>query len=237
MISKKIAFDGQLNNKERELIRESISSINKTKIIAIEIGTWYGGGSTLHILKEIISKGGGHLYGIEADQSIYHKMVENISNAIPDYQKYFTPVFGFSQNILPKLLENLSEVDFAFLDGGNQPQEQIDEYKLLANKMPIGGILMAHDVKLRKGKWLVPYVHCLDNWECELYNVSEEGLFVVKKIAEHPSRKCQKKANMLLMKLKLNPTELAAVILPKKIKIFLLKLLPTQLQRKLTDGR
>ena len=59
--------------------------------------------------------------------------------------------------------------------------EQITEFQLIDPRIPVGGTLMAHDAKLRKGKWLVPYVSTLDNWECKLHDISDEGLFVAKR--------------------------------------------------------
>jgi len=29
---------------------------------------------------------------------------------------------------------------------------------------------MAHDAKMRKGKWLVPYLSLLDNWQVQCMN-------------------------------------------------------------------
>ena len=53
--------------------------------------------------------------------------------------------------------------------------------------IPVGGQLMSHDAKVRKGRWLVPYISRLDNWESQLHDVSEYGLFYAKKIAAQPS--------------------------------------------------
>ena len=62
---------GQLNATERRLLTEAITLAPKKPEILIEVGTWLGGGSTLHILRALEKNDAGHLWGIEADRSIY----------------------------------------------------------------------------------------------------------------------------------------------------------------------
>jgi hypothetical protein len=42
-----MAIEGQLNEAERRLITEAITGAAKKPLVAIEVGTWLGGGSTL----------------------------------------------------------------------------------------------------------------------------------------------------------------------------------------------
>src|SRR6185436_13026746 len=97
------------------------------------------------------------------------------------------------------------QIDFVFLDGGNNPIEQITEFRLLDPFIPPGAQLMAHDAKLRKGKWLVPYLSRLDNWQCTLHDVSTEGLFHARKIAQSPSPESLGSARSTLLALRLRP--------------------------------
>ena len=46
-------IEGQLNVAERRLITETIVGAAKKPLVAIEIGTWLGGGSTLHSLRAL----------------------------------------------------------------------------------------------------------------------------------------------------------------------------------------
>jgi predicted O-methyltransferase YrrM len=233
-------IEGQLNEKERRILTEAILRAPKKPEALIEVGTWLGGGSTLHILRALEVNGTGHLWGIEADHSIYEKMLANIQAAAPKESAKFSPLFGFSQTVIPKWLANQprdATVDFVFLDGGNRPIEQIEEFQLLDPHIPVGGQLMAHDAKLRKGKWLVPYISKLDNWKTELHDISTEGLVVAKKIAPHPTRDSLRKAQITLLRLRCNPIEVLAAILPSRLCGFILKLLPKGFGRRLSDGR
>jgi predicted O-methyltransferase YrrM len=231
---------GQLNQTERSLLTEAITLAPKKPETVVEVGTWMGGGSTLHILRALEHNGTGHLWGIEADRSIYDQMLANIRTVKPEAAARFTPLFGFSQVVLQHWTKERgagAKVDFAFLDGGNNPREQIVEFRFLDALIPVGGQLMAHDAKLRKGKWLGPFVTRLDNWETRLHDVSEEGLFHAKKIAPSPSPASLRAAESHLFRMQCHPVEIAATILPSSICGFCLRLLPRRFSRQLSDGR
>lgn len=233
-------IEGQLNTAERKLLSDAIVNAAKKPEVVIEVGTWLGGGSTLHILRALQQNGTGHLWGVEADRSIYERMLANIRAAVPEACGRFTPLFGFSQEVIPQWIKERGEglrVDFAFLDGGNRPMEQVDEFKLLDPLIPVGGQLMAHDAKLRKGKWLVPFLRALDHWKTELHDVSSEGLFTAVKVAESPSPASLKQARRVLFNLRLHPAEIASTYLPSSFCGLCLRLLPRGLSRRLSDGR
>lgn len=231
---------GQLNAEERRLLTEAILHAPKAPQVAVEVGTWLGGGSTLHILRALHQRSTGHLWGVEADRSIYDRMIANIRKAAPEACARFTPLFGFSQNVIPQWLAEQQtgfQVDFAFLDGGNRPAEQVTEFDLLDPFIPAGGQLMAHDAKLRKGKWLVPYLKRLDHWQVTLHDVSDEGLLYARKISNRPSNRSRSSARRILLRLRLHPVEVAAVVVPSKLRGTVLRWLPKPLARRLADGR
>lgn len=234
------SIEGQLNADERRLLTDAIRLAPRKPAIAIEVGTWLGGGSTINILRALHDNGVGQLWGIEADRSIYEQMIANIRAAVPEAAQRFTALFGFSELIIPAWLaeqQNGFQIDFAFLDGGNNPMEQISEFRLLDPFIPVGGQLMTHDAKLRKGKWLVPYLRRLDNWQSELHNVSAEGLFHARKTGSRPSFESLRSARAALLKMRLQPAEVAAAVLPASICGVALRLLPKGLSRRLSDGR
>jgi len=233
-------IEGQLNARERELLTSAILKAEKKPRVAVEVGTWLGGGSTLHILRALERNGEGHLWGIEADRSIYERMLSNLRAAAPEALHRFTPLFGFSQQVIPEWVASQPagfQVDFAFLDGGNNPMEQILEFRLLDPHIPVGGQLMAHDAKLRKGKWLRPYLSSLDHWKTEIHDVSDEGLLYARKVAAAPSPQSRSAANRRLLAMRLHPVEVAAAVLPRSVCGFILSLLPHRTSTLLADGR
>lgn len=233
-------IEGQLNAAERALLRRAIVDRQKQPRAVLEVGTWLGGGSTLHLLRALQENQQGHLWGVEADRNVYDRMIANLQRAAPEALHRFTPLFGFSQDVIPQWLAEQPpgfQVDVAFLDGGNRPMEQITEFRLLDPHMPVGAVLMAHDAKLRKGKWLVPFMRALDNWKCTLHDVSEEGLFWAEKLAPAPSDASLRAARRRLLGLRLEPAEIAAVILPPALRKLVFRLLPERYSRKYADGR
>jgi predicted O-methyltransferase YrrM len=234
-----MAIEGQLNATERRLITEAITGAAQKPAVALEVGTWLGGGSTLHILRALEQNGTGHLWGIEVDRSIYERMLAKITAEAPLEAKRFTPLFGFSQTVIKQWKADQppgTRVDFAFLDGGNNPREQIEEFEMLDPLIPVGGQLMTHDAKMRKGRWLVPFVSRLDNWEARLHDVSENGLFHAKKIADRPSPASLRAARRQLFQQKCHPVELAASYLPSALCGWVLRRLPGKFSRQLSDG-
>lgn len=231
---------GQLNAAERRILTQAVLEAPEKPRVVLEVGTWLGRGSTLHLLRALARNGEGHLWGIEADRSIYEAMLANIDTAAPEALHRFTPLFGLSHMVIPSWLnekENDFTIDLVFLDGGDNPLEQITEFRLLADRIPVGGQLLSHDAKLRKGRWLVPYVSALDNWSSELHDVSEEGLFQARKIRPHPSPSSRARAQRTLVRLRLNPTEVLGRMLPRQANKMLLRLLPESLVRRITQGR
>lgn len=231
---------GQLNNEERGILAKAIlEAVTKPEVV-LEVGTWLGGGSTLHFLAALEANRQGHLWGIEADRSIYEAMIANLKAAAPQALHRFTPLFGFSQNVIPEFLSILGEkpkVDIIFLDGGDNPMEQINEFKLLEKHIPVGGVLLAHDINLRKGKWLRPYLILLDNWQVTVHQVSAEGLLEAVKLSQHPSSTSLRKARRRLFVLRLNPVELLGRILPQRVCHLLLQIMPRKLRQRVSQGR
>jgi predicted O-methyltransferase YrrM len=222
------------------MLTDAILRASRKPEKVIEVGTWLGGGSTLHILRALERNGTGHLWGVEADRSIYEQMLANIRGAAPEVVHRFTPLFGFSDRVLPEWIRNQSAgacVDFVFLDGGDRPGEQILEFELLNPLIPVGGQLMAHDAMMRKGKWLVPYVSLLDNWESRLHRDSSEvGMFYSRKTTPAPSPASLKAARSKLRALKCSPIEVASAVLPSPVCGAILKMLPRNLVRSIYRG-
>jgi predicted O-methyltransferase YrrM len=230
---------GQLNAEERALLTRAITGAPTPPEIVLEVGTWLGGGSTVHVLRALEKNSRGHLWGIEADRSIYDQMLANLRAAAPETLHRFTPLFGISEKVIPPWLRDLGQrarVDLAFLDGGNNPGEQMAELRLLDPFIPIGGQILAHDARMRKGKWLVPYLSRLDNWEVQLHGISDVGLLSARKIALKPSRESKRAADVALWKMRCNPAEIAATWLPSSVCEFCLRLLPRRFARRLSDG-
>jgi predicted O-methyltransferase YrrM len=172
-------IESQLHPMEKRIFSNRVATIPNPTIL--EIGTYKGGGSTLTFLEALKHQNSGRLIGIEADPDVFAEMKANIASVDPGYFAFFEPIIGFSQSVIPGLLTKYSRFDLVFLDGGNNPREQIEEFELLKDAIPVGGFLFSHDANLRKGHWLVPYLSELDNWRVTIHQASEEGLLEAEK--------------------------------------------------------
>ena len=228
-------IESQLHPVEKEIIARRVEAMRDPNIL--EIGTYKGGGSTLTFLEALKRKSSGRLIGIEADPDVFAVMKANITSVDPGYLAFFEPINGFSQRVIPGLLTKYPRFDLAFLDGGNNPREQIEEFELLKDAIPVGGFLFSHDANLRKGHWLVPYLTELDNWRVAIHQASEEGLLEAEKIGVSPSPASLRRARNVLCRRKLSPVELATLLFPSSFKGFVLKLLPLKIRRRIGEGR
>jgi hypothetical protein len=232
------SIEGQLNAAEREQILQAVTGLLPRRPICLEVGTYKGGGSTLQILKAL-AQGEGILFGIEASPKIFEEMKFSLQSREPELCRRFVPMFGFSQQVIPSLMAEgrLPRVDFAFLDGGNNPREQIEEFYLLDARMPVGAILMAHDALLRKGKWLSRVLPLLDHYETRVLPISEEGLLLAQKTRNRATFWSFCRARVLLFLAQLSPLELAARLTPSWFRTRLFDLLPRKFGSWIADGR
>jgi hypothetical protein len=233
-------IEGQLNSAERELLTNSILKASRKPEVVIEVGTWLGGGSTVTFLRALHQNGAGHLLGVEADRTIYDRMMANLTTLAPEVMGHFTPLFGFSDQVLPRWIAEQKkpfQIDVVFLDGGNNPSEQIIEFEILDPYLPVGAQLFSHDAHYRKGKWLIPYLLRLDNWEVQVHDISREGLMAARKIAAQPSPKSLRAARAHLLKMRWEPLEIAARFSPSGLKRILFSLMPQWLALRIAGGR
>lgn len=232
-------IEGQLNDQERELLYQAIILAPKPPEIVIEVGTWLGGGSTLTILNALEKNGIGHLWGIEASHDIYDQMMQNLNTHAGSVIHRFTPLFGLSVQVLPDWVAKQPKplhVDLAFLDGGNNPMEQMEEFAFLDPLMPVGAQLFAHDARQRKGKFFVPFLSRLDNWKTEVHDFTENGLFAAQKIALEPSPASLQAARARVKAIQATPLEVVARLLPSSFKASVLRLMPKAIFSRLYHG-
>jgi hypothetical protein len=233
-------IEGQLSPAERQLLADSILKASKKPEVVVEVGTWLGGGSTVTFLRALHQNGTGHLWGVEANRNIYDRMMANITTLAPDVVDRFTPLFGFSDQVLPLWIAEQKkplQIDVVFLDGGDKPSEQIAEFEILDPYLPVGAQLLSHDANYRKGKWLIPFLSRLDNWEMHVHDVSAEGLMTARKIAAQASPESLRAAKAHLVKMRWEPLEVLARISPKGLKRVLFSAMPKRLALQIASGK
>lgn len=193
--------DGQMSENERNYITDVVKSLNPK--ISIESGTWYGGGSTLSIVKGLLNTN-GVLYTYEEHFDFY-----NVAKNYYDNSEYINNIQLFNEtfiNGINKFDDKFYElVDFILLDGGDElpngqhkldvseylkeydKSENVQSFKILENKIKIGTHLLLHDwgVDIGRGHFVKRYLEESGNIKnFEIINLLNDttGLVHLKKI-------------------------------------------------------
>ena len=137
------AMRGQLWYQERKLLYTTIMRCRPR--VCFEIGTWKGGGSTLFIGQALHDIGGGLLHTIEMFPEIYAEALENHRRYLPHLSPYIAFHQGDYRTVYAPLLNGPASVDFLLLDGAENAEETLAQYKFFLPAMKVGSVLMAHD--------------------------------------------------------------------------------------------
>jgi predicted O-methyltransferase YrrM len=167
---------GQMHPEERKELYDTI--IKSKPNICVECGTWKGGGSTFFIANALSDIGKGKLHTWEIN-SLFYKEAIAYFNTLPELKKYVD--FNFEDFHLG--IEKLSKIDFAFLDGPNDPQYTLQSINMLLPKMKSQSYIVLHDWKIQKCQGVKEFINNNKNiLIIEKVLNSETGLGVLKKI-------------------------------------------------------
>lgn len=136
---------GQLWLDDRKLLWNIVRNLSPG--LAVETGTWKGGGSTFFISSAMHMNGFGKLFSVERDERIFNQCVHRYSNE----WLYLSPFVDFSMGdscsvyagLVQALKKNSMQLDFIFLDGGEEVTAA--EFDLLSPMLRVGGVLASHD--------------------------------------------------------------------------------------------
>lgn len=155
--------NGQLWVTDRRWIWETVRELQPR--VAVETGTWKGGGSTFFIASAMQKNGFGILNTVEANYDLHLEATRNYGiygkwRHLHDYVHFY---HGDSLAVYREALID-EEVDFVFLDGdGGSAASR--EFLLLAPKVRKGGVVMVHD--WHNGKYVPELVDNRD-WALEV---------------------------------------------------------------------
>lgn len=139
---------GQLWLLDRKLLWNTVREL-KPKL-AVETGTWKGGGSTFFIASAMAKNGFGKLYSVEGNPEMFNEAVKSYHGPTakwPHLRDHVDFNFGDSVQVysgfVDALKRNGKQLDFVFLDGGEDVTSA--EFDLLAPMVRVGGVLASHD--------------------------------------------------------------------------------------------
>ena len=158
-----LAVPGQLWYVDRKLLYGAIRE-HKPKTI-FEVGTWYGGGSTYFISQALYENGGGVLHTIEENAEAHARAKENYARHMPHLLPHVRFHVGNSTKVYPVLLREQGALDAVFLDGGQNAQQTMTEFEMVAPHLRAGALLLAHDWDNEKMEMLRPKMEASKEWK------------------------------------------------------------------------
>jgi len=180
---------------ERRFLYEAVRERNP--VVALEVGTWKGGGSTLHITSALYEHGTWSarlLHTCEVDLNLFNEAVAAFENT------HLRPYVNFNNKPSTVLINELiqsgqaSQLGFVFFDGPEDPELNINDFKLLDPHLPVGTYFCMHDWDLgtradglssTKATLIRPYLENLPTWQIlsTLTAPASVGIVLAKKIA------------------------------------------------------
>lgn len=156
-----------MSDHERDVLKNEIW-IRKPRIV-VEAGCWFGGGSTFQIasgLKENAQRGHrGNLYTCDPN-------IDHATSARHYYhQKFWDGIVQVHDCVFSHLLPwvlKIGKPDFILLDGGEVPEDAMEDMKLIEACVDPGAIFCMHDwlnPESRKQLLIKPYLEQSKRWE------------------------------------------------------------------------
>jgi len=154
---------GQLWFEDRKLVYYAVRTYKP--LYCFEIGTWKGGGSTLFIAQALFENGEGKLYTIEIDENFYKEAIDGYSTYLQHLLPYVEFFLGDFRKVYPEVLRAIGRVDLLFLDGPEDAEETLDQFRFFLPYMQRGSLLIAHDWFSEKCRLLKPLIEASTDWE------------------------------------------------------------------------
>ncbi len=154
--------DGQMSPEERVMLYDSV--FRRKPEIAIEVGTWCGGGSTLQIVSALEHIGRGRLFTCEIDKGFFAQAHQFYSK---QYIGYCVTKNIPACELIQYMVETVGPPEFIFFDGSEVPQDALNDFVMLDRHVKSGTVFMMHDwltPKSTKADLLKPYLNSLETW-------------------------------------------------------------------------
>jgi predicted O-methyltransferase YrrM len=149
---------GQLYPAERALVRAMV--LARRPRIALEVGTWKGGGSTFQIASALAELGAGELHTCEPDEALNAIAARQYAEAdfVHVHREY-------SQTLIARLIADGDVPDFLFFDGPDDPRIALDDLRALESHLTPGTVFMMHDWDDIKASAVRPYIEQSARWQ------------------------------------------------------------------------
>lgn len=171
-----LSIPGEMYKAERKALYDAIIQYQPTH--CFEIGTGSGGGSTFFLACAFAELGRGKVITLEVAGNA----------ALQNYQRFLPGLLPFVEFLtggdpalfMPFIEDNGVIVECVFLDGSDNSEETVAQYKFLEPFFRPGSILMAHDWNSEKMRLLRPIIEGDPDWSIEVQLSEPESVgFIV----------------------------------------------------------
>jgi cephalosporin hydroxylase len=154
---------GQMYREERRALYEAVMA--RKPGFCFEIGTASGGGSTFFIASAFKALGAGKLISLESVKLVHEHAKRRYSTDLKHLRPHVELLHGSSPSaFLPQIRESGSAVECLLLDGSDNAQEAVAQYRFFRQFAGPDTILMAHDWNDVKMSLLRPIVEQDRSW-------------------------------------------------------------------------
>lgn len=149
--------------------------------VAVECGTWYGGGSTLVMAKAMQEVNRGALWTWEMDPTVFGEATSTFNREFPELKPrvHFHLgdfITGVRQDGVPKA------IDMAFMDGPEDAAYSLWAFRAIERRIRAGGVAAFHDWKTEKCRLIRDYLASDPAWKLECSLDTATGLAYVTRL-------------------------------------------------------
>ena len=141
-----------------------LAGFNKQPITILEVGCLtdisgrYGNGNSTMFWAEYLEAYGGKLVSIDNNEQHIKKSHEILQSTFPDV--FSSLVIGDAGGVIKAFKDNNFPVDFAYLDGSNNPMETLEQFELLREINP-NCVILIDDFNEKGTEVMKKYPICL----------------------------------------------------------------------------
>jgi hypothetical protein len=157
-----LQMPGQMYFEDRRVLYDAVRRLRPSR--CFEVGTWMGGGSTLVIARALRDNGAGKLHTIELLEDVHRQAVGYYERHVPELRPYVEFHLGDYREHFPALVED-GGVDFFVLDGAEDAEQTMEQFRFFDERSHVGTALFAHDWESEKSRLVRPEIEASSRWD------------------------------------------------------------------------
>lgn len=170
-------IQGQMSNEERDLIYRTCFAAKPD--LAVECGTWHGGGSTLAAGRALFALGSGVLHTWDTDASMVRSAEESLKTQTPGVYRHVRFNHG---DFIGGLGDTCGSIGYATLDGPEDAEYTVGCLRALAGRMESGAPVILHDWKRHKCEAVKSIILNEGGWHVETELDTFTGIALLRRV-------------------------------------------------------